>query len=76
MLVRLFDYFMMNYRDFRRFSCVWTHLGALETPGNTREMGYDSHPSKNSMLIRFFSHFMLNYRILGDFRVFGRTLKL
>jgi hypothetical protein len=46
MLVRLFDHFILNYLDFRHFSRVWTHLGALGIQSKAGGMGYDGHPPK------------------------------
>jgi hypothetical protein len=45
MFIRFFDYLMLNYRDFRRFSHVWTHLEAPGTQGNTRGAMPDIPPS-------------------------------
>ena len=70
-----FDYFMLNYRDFRHFSRVITCLDAPRIQENTGVMIHDRHSSQNVCyfnLISIFSLFSLNY---CDFRCSSRVTK-
>jgi hypothetical protein len=77
-VIPTFGYFILNYRDFRRFSRVMARLDTPEIQENTGGMGYSSHPSKIVCHIAFISIFLSilcwTFVILGVFHVLGSSM--